>query len=147
VADLRHSRGIRIGVPLDVTQLASSVRRYFDDAPVELVPFEDPLPFFEGRRDDIDAYLMPAETGAAATLLYPEFTVVVPQPDPVRIPFAFGLPLGSKELAAVVNEWIVYAQAVGRTERAYDYWVLGRGAEEKEPRWSIARNLLGWRMR
>jgi len=29
-------------------------------------------------------------------------------------------------------------------QRAYDYWVLGRGAEEKGPRWSIMRDLLGW---
>jgi hypothetical protein len=28
-------------------------------------------------------------------------------------------------------------------QRAYDYWVLGRGAEEKKPRWSILRDVLG----
>ena len=144
VEDLRQSRGLRIGVPLDVTQLASAVRRYFDDAEVELVPLESPLSFLEGDRRDLDAFLMPAETGAAATLLYPEFTVVVPQPDPVQLPFAFGLPLDSGELAAVVNEWIIFVQSEGKTKRAYAYWVLGRGAQERGPRWSIARNVLGW---
>jgi ABC-type amino acid transport substrate-binding protein len=144
VDDLRQRRGLRIGVPLDVTQLASAVRRYFDDSGVELAPFENPLSFLEGDGPDLDAFLMPAETGAAATLLYPEFTVVVPQPDPVQLPFAFGLPLDSSELATAVNEWIVFAQSEGKTKRAYDYWVLGRGAQEKEPRWSVARNLLGW---
>ncbi|MCG6926421.1 MAG: cation:dicarboxylase symporter family transporter, partial [Acidobacteria bacterium] len=147
VDGLRRGHGLRVGVPLDVTQLDASIRRYFDDGEVELVPLENALPFLEGRRPDLDAFLMPAETGAAATLLHPEFTVVVPQPDPVRLPFAFGLPLDSRELTAAVNEWIVFVRGTGRTKRAYDYWVLGQGAESKEPRWSIARNVLGWKMR
>jgi hypothetical protein len=29
-------------------------------------------------------------------------------------------------------------------ERGYDYWVLGKGAEEKRRRWSIMRDVLGW---
>ena len=28
--------------------------------------------------------------------------------------------------------------------RAYDYWILGVGAEEEKPRWSVVRNVLGW---
>jgi hypothetical protein len=29
--------------------------------------------------------------------------------------------------------------------RAYDYWILGKGADNRGPRWSILRNVLGWR--
>jgi hypothetical protein len=28
--------------------------------------------------------------------------------------------------------------------RAYDYWIMGVGAEEEKPRWSVVRNVLGW---
>jgi Na+/H+-dicarboxylate symporter/ABC-type amino acid transport substrate-binding protein len=146
VEDLRRADGLRIGVPLSVESLASAVRRYFDGADVEFVAVENPMAFLEGRRPDLDAYLYPAESGSAGTLLHPEYTVVVPQPDPVRLPFAFGVSLDSKELADAVSEWIVFARSEGKLKRAYEYWILGKGAEEIVPRWSIARNVLGWRL-
>jgi ABC-type amino acid transport substrate-binding protein len=142
---LRRRRGLKVGVPLDATQLAVSIKRYFGDAGVELVTFESPARFFEGQRPDIDAYLMPAEGGAAATLLHPEFTVVVPQPDPVRLPYAFGLAPNAERMADAVNEWIVFASSEGMIARAYSYWILGQGAGKTGPRWSILRNVLGWR--
>jgi Na+/H+-dicarboxylate symporter len=141
---LRQSKGLRIGVPLDASQVASSIARYFGKAPVELVPMPTAAPFFEGGHRDLDGYLMPAEGASAWTLLHPELTVVVPQPNPVKIPTAFGLAPGARELADAVDEWVVFATSEGLVQRAYDYWVLGRGAEEKGPRWSILRDVLGW---
>jgi hypothetical protein len=29
-------------------------------------------------------------------------------------------------------------------QQLYAYWILGGGAEPKEPRWSVMRNVLGW---
>jgi Na+/H+-dicarboxylate symporter len=144
VESLRRSRGLRIGVPLDSSQVAFSVARYFGKAPVELVPLPTAAPFFEGRYPELDGYLMPAEGASAWTLLHPELTVVVPQPDPVKIPTGFGLPLDARDLADAVNEWVVFATSEGLVQRAHEYWVLGRGAEEKGPRWSILRDVLGW---
>jgi hypothetical protein len=43
-----------------------------------------------------------------------------------------------------VDEWVTLQRARGNVARAYDYWVLGKGAESREPRWSIARDVLGW---
>ena len=141
---LRRSRGLRIGVPLDVSQLRYSLTRYFGDADVTFVPLESPAGFFEGRHTELDAFLMPAESGAAATLLHPRFSVVVPQPDPVALPMAFGVAPRSEDLLHMVNEWIVFAKSEGAMKRGYDYWVLGRGAEERRRRWSIMRDVLGW---
>ena len=47
-AALRRSHGLRIGVPLDTTQVASSIERYFGNAPVEFVPLATGEAFFEG---------------------------------------------------------------------------------------------------
>jgi len=33
---------------------------------------------------------------------------------------------------------------LGEPDLAYDYWVLGKGTEHRAPRWSIARDVLGW---
>jgi Na+/H+-dicarboxylate symporter len=144
VEALHRSRGLRIGVPLDVSQVSASLKRYFGDAEVTFVPMESPRTFFEGTDTGLDAYLMPAETGAAATLLHPQYSVVVPQPDPVTVPMAFGAALHSPDLVEAVNQWIVYAKSDGAMRRGYDYWVLGKGAEGPRRRWSIMRDVLGW---
>ena len=86
----------------------------------------------------------PAESGAAWTLIHPDYTVVVPQPDPVELPTAIGVARGAGELLDVVDEWVLYATSEGITDRAYEYWILGRGAEDRPPRWSILRDVLGW---
>ena len=121
------------------------MRRYFGDADVEFVTVEFWAPFFEGQLPELDAFLVPAENGSAMTLLHPEYTIVVPQPNPVKIPSAFGLPLGADRLTDLVNEWVVFAANEGMVERAYGYWILGQGAVDDRPRWSIIRDVLGWR--
>ncbi len=144
VEDLRRRRGLKIGIPLDRRQVEYSMKHYLGNADVEFVLLEFWRPFFEGQHPELDAFLMPAENAAAWTLLHPEYTVVVPQPDPVRIPSAFGVALHSEELMNAVNEWVVFATSEGTIQHAYDYWILGRGAEDHGPRWSILRNVLGW---
>lgn len=141
---LRRSRGLKIGVPLDASQLAFSMRRYFGGSDAKFVTVETPAPFVEGRHPDLDAFLWPAEGASAATLLHPEYSVVGPQPDPVKVAYAFGLALDSGDLVDAINEWIIFARNEGAIQRAYDYWILGRGAEQKQRRWSIMRDVLGW---
>ena len=141
---MRRSRGLKIGIPLDERQVAYSMQRYFGDADVEFVVLDFWRPFFEGRRPELDGFLMPAENAAAWTLLHPEYTVVVPQPNPVQVPSAFGVALDSGDLADAVNEWVVFAASEGTIREAYDYWILGRGAESQKTRWSILRDVLGW---
>jgi hypothetical protein len=144
IEGLRRLR-LRIGVPLDTHQLEFAMQHYFGGAEVEFVTSRDGAkPYFEGELPELDGFLLPAESGAAWSLLHPEFTVVVPQPDPVELPTAFGLALDAGELLDLVNEWVVFANSEGITTRAYDYWVVGRGAESTRRRWSILRDVLGW---
>ena len=142
IAALRRSQGLRIGVPLDPAQVASSIAHYFAGAPVEFVPIESAADYFEGRTPSLDALLMPAEHAAAATLVHPRYSAVVPKPDPVRMPIGFGTALHSGDLVEAINEWVVFAQADGSLQRAYEHWVLGRGADLREPRWSVWHNVL-----
>lgn len=144
VEALRQSRGLRIGVPLDASQIESSMQRYFGESDVEFVVAETAGHFFEGRAAEVDAFLVPAENGAAWTLLHPEYSIVVPQPDPVRLSYAFGVALDSADLLAVIDAWITFAANEGTLARAREYWVLGQGAAARRPRWSIVRDVLGW---
>lgn len=144
VERLRHSRGLRIGVPLDRTQIRYSMERYFGDAEVEFVVVETAAMFFRDEAPPLDAFLVPAENGSAWTLLRPEYSIVVPQPNPVHLPYAFGVGFDADELLDLINEWVIFAENEGMLDRARAYWVMGQGAERVEPRWSIARDVLGW---
>ena len=144
IETLRTSRGLKIGVPLDRTQLETSIERYFENAEVELVTVEFWQPYFEGKHPELDAFLMPAEHASGWTLLHPEYAVIVPQPDAVKVPTAFGVAKNSDELVDFINQWVRFADNAGIIEKHFNYWVNGMGATSTEPRWSIMRNVLGW---
>jgi len=142
--ELHRAHHLKIGVPLDTTQLESSIEQYFGGTDAEFVTIEFWKPFFEGQHPELDAFLMPAEHASAWSLLHPGFTVVAPQPDPVKIPTGFGVAMGAEKLPRIIDEWTVYATHAGIVDRAYSYWIEGKGAKTRAPRWSIMRNVLGW---
>jgi hypothetical protein len=43
-----------------------------------------------------------------------------------------------------MNDWLKIEKATGDIEEIYDYWIQGNTAQTKPPRWSIARDVLGW---
>ena len=141
---LRERRGLKIGVPLDASQIRTAMERYFGDGDVEFVVIEHWQPLFEGQHPEIDAFLMPAENASGWSLLHPQYSVVVPQPNPVNIPSAFGMARDAGELVDMVNEWVIFADSSGLIQEHRAYWIEGQGAIDIEPRWSIMRNVLGW---
>jgi ABC-type amino acid transport substrate-binding protein len=48
------------------------------------------------------------------------------------------------ELGDYVDAWIEHVQRNGTLQQVYDYWILGRGAVQRAPRWSVLRNVVGW---
>ena len=92
----------------------------------------------------VDALLLPAERGSAWTLMYPEYSVVVPAPDPIRVPLAY--PIGKRDelFASFMNTWIALKRKDGTLDAAYKHWILGQNAVPRQPRWSIIRNVLHW---
>lgn len=104
MAALRERRGLKIGVPLDASQIRTAMERYFGGSDTEFVVVEFWQPFFEGRHPEVDAFLMPAENASGWSLLHPRYTVVVPQPDPVHIPSAFGMARDAGELVDMIDQ-------------------------------------------
>jgi len=92
----------------------------------------------------VDAIALPAERGSAWTLLYPQFTVVVPEPGVVKVPLAYAIARHDDAFASFVNTWIDLKRKDGTIERLYNYWVLGREAAPRQPRWSIIHDVLHW---
>jgi len=99
---------------------------------------------FEQENESMDALIVEIEIGTAWTLLHPEYTVVVPKSSVLNIPLGFAVAKGQHDFAAMLGRWIAAKKATGEIQEAYDYWILGKGAEKKEPRWSISKDVLGW---
>ena len=71
-------------------------------------------------------------------------SVVVPGPDPIRVPLAYPIGKRDQPLAAFVNTWIALKRKDGTLDAAYKHWILGQDAAPRQPRWSIVRNVLHW---
>jgi hypothetical protein len=85
-----------------------------------------------------------AEAGSAWSLLYPAYTVAIPQPDVLTAPSAYPLPRGDRELADFINIWLELKKRDRTIQSLYDHWILGKNAVPPQPRWSIMRNVLHW---
>ena len=70
--------------------------------------------------------------------------LVVPGPDPIRVPLAYPIARHDQALAAFVDTWIALKRKDGTLDAAYKHWILGQDAARRQPRWSIVRNVLHW---
>jgi ABC-type amino acid transport substrate-binding protein len=102
-------------------------------------PIEDGL-----KKGTFDAVVLPAERGSVLTLLYPKYTVVLPDPGIVKISLAYPLPSRDQGWVQFVNTWIELKRRDGTIDALYGHWILGKQATKREPRWSVIRNVLGW---
>ncbi len=127
---------------LDEPLLVEGARELLPRARV--VPTPDLETFFEGRLEGADAMLLIAEVGSAWTLLHPEFHVVTPWMDRRSVPLAYVIGGHDRELRALIDDWILGLKLDGTIDELYEHWVLGRAAEQRGPRWSIACDVLGW---
>ena len=140
----QRGAAVRVAVPAAADSI-SNAKSLLPEA--TLVPFsttEDVKRMLESGAQDVDAILHAAENGAALTLLYPEFSVVVPTPS-AFIPLGYSVAHGNDELLKTLNAWLGEQKAHGTVDELYRYWMLGQAAKtDKPPRWSVIRDVLGW---
>ncbi len=123
---------------------------YYRDKAAELFPnaeqvrLDDPRDFFRQKDETWDAIITTAERGSAWSLIYPQFAVAVPHPALLEVPVAYAVARGETEMVALLDAWIDLKRKDRTIQRLFDYWVRGREIEEKKPRWSIVRDVLGW---
>ena len=132
---------LKIGIP-ESSYFRNKLQRYLPQA--EIVPLKSPREFFEASHGDLDAMLLNAEAGSAWTLLYPDFQVVVPFPDVVEVPLAYPVGLQDEAFAHFLSQWLQLKKEGLEYPMIYDHWILGKTAEQRQPRWSIIRNVLHW---
>jgi Na+/H+-dicarboxylate symporter len=135
---------VRIAVP-DNPEAIAFARSMLPHA--VLVPLNGPGDLretLESNSPAVNAIADLSEEGAAWTLLYPYFDLVVPKPT-VFTQQGFGVARGNQSLAQTLDAWVVEEKAKGTVDTLYRYWMLGGAATSaKPPRWSVIRNVLHW---
>lgn len=109
----------------------------------KIIPLDSPRAFFTNKELDIDAYLYSAESGGAWTIIYPEFSVIVPQPGIVKIPMAYPI-TNNDNWVLFVNTFLELKQKDGTIANLFSHYIEGKGADIKEPRWSVIKDVLHW---
>ena len=141
IESIEQMEYLRIGVVQD-GYFAAKLKERFPRA--RIVLFKTIQDFLDSNGSEADALLLSAEGGSAWCMLYPQFQVVIPQSNTIKQPLAYAIAPGDRSLLDFMNQWINVKRKRGMIQRLYDYWILGRGAKKKKPRWSIIRDVLHW---
>jgi ABC-type amino acid transport substrate-binding protein len=137
---IRARGAVTIGAP-NLPYFMAALQERLPEARLKPIPidrdvFASTLPY--------EAVMLSGERGAVVTLLHPEYSVVVPAPDIVRVPLAYPIARHDENWAAFVNMWIEFKRRDGTIEKLKDHWVYGKDALRAQPRWSVVRNVLHW---
>lgn len=122
--DLRHADGLQIGLeansPFAKQWVASRL-------PKARLITDRPLPdLLEALAEDgLDGVLVSAQTGAAWTVIYPQLSLMVPQPA-VNFPVSRQFPPQAHGLARVWDSWALIQVTDGSRDRVYRHWVEGQ---------------------
>jgi Na+/H+-dicarboxylate symporter len=141
---LRELDKLTVAYPGPIAYVRPAVEQALSDMDITWLEIDSFEEFFEQEDESIDALIVEAEIGTGWTLLHPEYTVVIPESSALKTPLGFAVPKGQHDFAAFLGRWLAAKKSSGEIQEAYDYWILGEGAEKKEPRWSIAKDVLGW---
>ena len=91
-----------------------------------------------------DGMLTSAESGAFYSLLYPEYSIVNPFPEPITIPVVYPVGFESEEFVSYVNNWIIVNAKQGKLDKLYDHWILGKQVTQPKKNWSVVKDVLHW---
>ena len=108
-----------------------------------IVELDDPMDFFK-KPGVADALYTSAEEGSAYTLMYPKYKVVSPEMQYTQVFLAYPVAKGQPGWTGFLNNWLTIEKESGLGKAEYDYWVTGKTAVEKKPRWSVVRDVLHW---
>jgi ABC-type amino acid transport substrate-binding protein len=140
---LRRAGRLRVGVPPAWTQF-ERLHEYAPD--IEIRTFGgivDYKRFLEGDRSELDALLLPAERGGVWSLRHPDLAAVVPDPPLMTMPLVYVVGESDEHFRTFLDAWIDLKKRDGTISALSDYWIFGRNAEPRRPRWSVLDALIG----
>jgi len=85
-----------------------------------------PRLFFKEEFKHIDGMLFGAAAASAWTLIYPEYTVVVPKPKLPALSMAFPINKDDQAFELFMRNWITMKIQNKQIERLFEYWIEGK---------------------
>ena len=137
--DIVERAGLQIGLP-DRSRAEAINLEVAGSEVVGIGAYEE---FFYGDQNYLDAIIISAEAGSAWTVLHPEYSVAIPEPHVTR-PIAIAVARGDLQFVDFLDDWLRLKKTDGTLDKLYDTWILGKGAQQQPPRWSIIRDVLHW---
>jgi Na+/H+-dicarboxylate symporter/ABC-type amino acid transport substrate-binding protein len=138
---IQKLESLRIAIP-NVPTLAEKLKKALPQA--EVVILETLEEFFNQKGREYDALFLTAEAGSAWSILFPDYSVALPQPGITKMPVSYAVNDRDQEWLQFMNTWLELKKHDGTVNELYDYWVLGKSEKLKKPRWSVIRDVLGW---
>jgi Na+/H+-dicarboxylate symporter/ABC-type amino acid transport substrate-binding protein len=138
---IQSRASLTIAVP-DVSYYVEKLRTLVPNATVR--PMQDVTSVLKSSSPDVDAIALPAERGSAWTLIYPAYSVVIPEPGLLKVPLAYPIARLDRRFGEFVNTWIELKRKDGTLDALYRYWILGQERGGRRPRWSVIRDVLHW---
>ena len=86
---------------------------------------------------------MAAEVASVWSILYPDYSVIVPQPV-VRRPVGMVIRSTDRDWQRLLDHWLNFEQFDGTLDRLRSYWIEGGGTRKRPPRWCVLRDVLHW---
>ncbi len=115
-SEIRAAGSLKIAVP-NLPYYIEKLKLLVPHATI--MPVADFVDVLKSMPPDIDAIALPAERGSAWTLIYPAFSVVVPEPGIVKIPLAYPIARHDQSFAAFINTWIDLKKKDGTLDSLY----------------------------
>ncbi|GIU53872.1 cation:dicarboxylate symporter family transporter [Shewanella sp. KT0246] len=111
---------------------------------IEFTSIDSDKIFFEDDGKSWDGLLISLEAGQTWTILYPEYTTLYNREEIKSFPASYAVAKGNHSLHVFLNSWLSIQQSSGYIDTLYSYWILGENAQPKQPRWSVAKDVLHW---
>jgi ABC-type amino acid transport substrate-binding protein len=137
---IRAMGPVRIGTP-DLPYFISWLHQRLPEAKLDPIRIDGPQ-FLS--REHVDVMLMSAERGSILTMLFPEYTMVVPEPGTFKVPIAYPMARYDERWRGFVDTWIELQRRNGTIADLYSHWILGKNAEKHKPRWCVIRDVFHW---
>ena len=139
---LKQSEGVILGY-VPPSPFLPNVRALLPN--VELVEYDSYSDFFllSSQTEEHEVLYTSAEAGSAMTLFHPEYKVVLSEARPVYN-LAYPVSPQDEDFQVFLNQWLSLEEQASTGAQSFDYWILGNPREDRAPRWSIIRDVLGW---
>jgi hypothetical protein len=138
---MQLARGLTIAVP-GRAYGETDVRQMLPGA--EVIMLDSPRSFFRGEVEEADLLVMAAQSASAWTLIYPDYSVIIPAGVRITGSTSFAVPHGQQEMVRWLDTWLELKRKGGLLERLERHWIYGQQDQHRLRRWSIMKDILHW---